>query len=336
MPVFEVTSPDGRKFRVTGPEGSTQEQALQQIQSQYKPEDAPKPLALGRDRLDQDIADTAKDFSGPSKFMVGAAGAINSAAMRLKQLLGRELTPEDIQGLREYKALEKASGAAVAGDVGMNVLATLNPGAALYRGGAAVAGKVLLGVLAKPVGAAVSGGAITAATQPTMEGETGLGNAGMGAAFSTAADVATRGAARVAQPIVQSPAVQKLVGEKVIPTLGQASGGLVNRIEQALESVPVVGWMITGGRNRAVKELDEAAIRKALPEGTTEQIKAGRAGIERAEDILDTAYDSAYSKLTGKVKIDTPFYKSVGDIPKKEGIDLPPSLAERFNTLMQD
>ncbi len=34
MPVFLVTSPDGQKFRVTGPEGSTQEQAIEYIQSQ--------------------------------------------------------------------------------------------------------------------------------------------------------------------------------------------------------------------------------------------------------------------------------------------------------------
>jgi len=34
VPTFEITSPDGRKFRVTGPEGSTKEQALEQVQRQ--------------------------------------------------------------------------------------------------------------------------------------------------------------------------------------------------------------------------------------------------------------------------------------------------------------
>ena len=34
MPTFEVTSPDGRKFRVTAPEGATQEQAIAYVQQQ--------------------------------------------------------------------------------------------------------------------------------------------------------------------------------------------------------------------------------------------------------------------------------------------------------------
>ena len=40
MPTFEITAPDGRVFEVTGPEGSTAEQALAQVQAQYgqKPE----------------------------------------------------------------------------------------------------------------------------------------------------------------------------------------------------------------------------------------------------------------------------------------------------------
>lgn len=35
MPQFDITSPDGKKFRITAPEGATQEQALAHFQSQY-------------------------------------------------------------------------------------------------------------------------------------------------------------------------------------------------------------------------------------------------------------------------------------------------------------
>lgn len=31
MPTFEITSPEGKKYRVTGPEGSTREQALARV-----------------------------------------------------------------------------------------------------------------------------------------------------------------------------------------------------------------------------------------------------------------------------------------------------------------
>ena len=37
MPKFEITAPDGRVFEVDGPEGATAEQALAQVQAQYKP-----------------------------------------------------------------------------------------------------------------------------------------------------------------------------------------------------------------------------------------------------------------------------------------------------------
>src|SRR5262249_37575430 len=41
MPDFEVTSPDGKKYRVTAPEGATQEQALQYAQSQFSQKEPP-------------------------------------------------------------------------------------------------------------------------------------------------------------------------------------------------------------------------------------------------------------------------------------------------------
>lgn len=45
MPVFEITSPDGRKFRVNGPEGSTKEQALEKVKMSL--ESQPDPEAPG-------------------------------------------------------------------------------------------------------------------------------------------------------------------------------------------------------------------------------------------------------------------------------------------------
>ena len=44
-----------------------------------------KPVKLGAEGMPDAIADVAGKTSGTDKFMVGAAGAINSAAMRLKQ-----------------------------------------------------------------------------------------------------------------------------------------------------------------------------------------------------------------------------------------------------------
>ena len=40
MPAFEVTAPDGRKFRVNGPDGSTQDDAVAFVQSKWTASDA--------------------------------------------------------------------------------------------------------------------------------------------------------------------------------------------------------------------------------------------------------------------------------------------------------
>lgn len=332
---FEITAPDGRTFEVTGPDNATREDALKQVQAKYA---APTPVKLGAEGLPDAIKEVAGGTGFRDKAMIGAAGAINEAAMRLKEALGRDLTPEDIQGLSEYKALEEASGAATAGKIGMSVLATMQPGALIYNFGknaltaGAKAFPQIPGAVARFIapagGAAASGAAVTAATDPE--------DIAAGTAGSVIADTLTRGASRLARPIVQSEAVQKLTKEGIVPTIGQAAGGFLNRVEQQLESVPVVGWMISGARKRAVKEMDEAAIRKALPAGTTEQIKAGRDGIERAGEIMDGAYDRAYGALKGRYTDDKPFQNVLKDIPNREGIDLPPSLKERFDQLIND
>jgi len=38
MPTFDITSPDGTKYRVTAPEGATQEQALERVKAQHQPQ----------------------------------------------------------------------------------------------------------------------------------------------------------------------------------------------------------------------------------------------------------------------------------------------------------
>jgi hypothetical protein len=53
MPDFEITSPDGQKYVVTGPEGSTEQQALAHLQSQLGASSAP---AVG---IGEDLAKTA-------------------------------------------------------------------------------------------------------------------------------------------------------------------------------------------------------------------------------------------------------------------------------------
>lgn len=47
MPVFEITSPDGKTFEITAPEGATKEQALEYAKSKFAPVQAARPQVPG-------------------------------------------------------------------------------------------------------------------------------------------------------------------------------------------------------------------------------------------------------------------------------------------------
>lgn len=278
----------------------------------------PTPAKIGVEGLPDAIADVSKNFSIPEKIAVGAAGGFNRLAMGLKQTLfdaapapitkamssNGGLTPEDVQGLKEYQALNQASPAAVAGDIGMNVLATAVPGAGIQSAATNLAAKAAPSFLAPTVGAAATGAGLAAATEPVLEGESRAEKAAMGALGGAAGDVVGRGLSRVVQPIRQSKDVQKLVSEGIVPTPGQAAGAksFLGRFEQRLESLPILGDIITKGRTRAIEELNRSAINRSLPEGR--QIQAiGRKAIEEADQIFDDAYRSVLSG--GNVKLGT-------------------------------
>lgn len=252
---------------------------------------ATKPLKIGAEGLPEAISETAKGFGAPAKFAIGAAGAINDMAMRLKQLFGRDLTPQEIQGVREYRALNEASPAAVAGDIGMNILSTAAPATALQAGATNLAARAAPAFLAPTIGAAGTGAAVSAATEPVLPGESTAEKAAWGALGGAVGDVAARGVSRVVQPIRQSDGVQKLLSEGVVPTPGQAAGAksFIGRFEQRLESLPILGDIITKGRTRAIEELNRAAVNRSIPEG--HQIRViGRKAIEEADQIFDDAY----------------------------------------------
>jgi hypothetical protein len=271
---------------------------------------------IGAAGLPQAMQEVAPNFSKLSQAAVGTKTAWDSAAMRLKQIFSK-LTPEDIQGLKTNEALLNTSRPAMAGNLVGNVALTAPIAGPLYSGGraaaAAIIPKALSGILAPTVGAAAAGAGSVAATQPVMPGESELGNAGMGALGGMAADVGMRGLGRVAQPIMRSEAVQKLLDYGVVPTIGQAAGGFPASVENRLSSIPGVGDVIRNAQRRPVEELNRAAIQRAAPEVTA----VGREGLRQAEASVGRGYDKALAQITMKADSSfIPHLESFGENPQ--------------------
>jgi hypothetical protein len=129
MPTFEIVAPDGRKFEVTGPEGSTAEQALAQVQAQYKPQvqtpEKPTVLGTAKSLLQDALGTSAKTvlglkggasdvLSGPSELMDKAA--YNTGGV-VTDMAAKVLPPE------------VAAGAGFAANVGVQAIPMLLGGA---------------------------------------------------------------------------------------------------------------------------------------------------------------------------------------------------------------
>jgi hypothetical protein len=261
----------------------------------------PKPFKVGAEGLPDAVRAVAGDFNPMTQMAVGAKAAWDNAAMRLKQLAGGELTPEEDMTVKANRALHDESGMANLGGIGTEIVATAPLAGQAYGAIKSGAAKILPQWLAKTVGAGTIGGAIPLATRPVLEGESSAENAKEGAIGAIAADAAIRGTGRLVQPITQSEPVKRLLSQDIVPTIGQAGGKLANAVEERLGSVPFVGDVIRHGRRRAVEDMNRAAIQRAAP-GVND---IGREGLEQAERSLSKGYQDVLSRVN--VKADKSF-----------------------------
>jgi len=261
--------------------------------AEYSQEPKPVPKKIGVEGLPDAVRAVWGDFSPLSQLAVGTKAGLDTGAMWLKQKF-TNLTPQDKAEVQANRAFIQDSPMGMLGNLGFNVAATGAPASALYGGAANLATKIpmLPNFLAPTVGAAAAGGVLNT-IQPTLDNESTMKNAGVGAAAGAAVDTLMRGAGRVVQPVLQTPAVKNLLEKDVVPTVGQALGGVANRIEEKATSIPLLGDIIAGARNRARNELGTAAINVGMPKGL-KVTQPGNAGIEQADDLLSQGYGRLY------------------------------------------
>lgn len=167
--------------------------------------------------------------------------------------------------------------------------------------------------LAARAGVGAGVGAFSGALSPVTGGDSyadeKLKQIGMGGAFGAAAPMIGAGLGRLVSPLASKNTNVKLLQEEgVRPTIGQTLGGWANRAEEKLQSVPIMGDMITSARKGANADFEAAAFNRALkpigqqlPKGVT-----GRDAITITENALKDSYDNVLGKI-GAIRPDGAF-----------------------------
>ena len=180
MPTYEITSPDGRKFQVTAPDGATQDQVLAYAQQNFKApkaEKGPDPSEGGINLRPFGLDTGVEMPQGVSRFLAGTGKAFADLGRGAGQFVGA-VDRQDVEESRKRDAPLMKTGAGLSGNIAGNVAALLPtaliPGANTYAGAAAI-------------------GAASGALQPsTSTGET-LKNVALGGAIAPATLAAVRG-----------------------------------------------------------------------------------------------------------------------------------------------
>lgn len=298
----------------------------------------PVPAKIGQAGFADALKSELAGRSGLEKTLGGVGAFMDDAAYRAKQLTGGDLTPEETARIEQNRELTKQSGHALAGNILGNVAATAVPGAALFSGATRLAGAVLptaASYLASTLGGAASGATQAALTQPVLEGESTGKNMGIGAIGGAVGDTVVRGLSRVVQPIIQSAPVQALLGQGVVPTPGQAAGAnsIWGRVEQKLQSIPLIGDIIRTGRDRAGNEFNAAALARATPAGSAAPQGVGRAAIAEADTTLSNGYNQVLGQI-GSLRVAPQFNTQVATILHDPDLALSGPMQQRLTEIV--
>lgn len=295
--------------------------------------------------------------SGPGAAVIAAGDALTFGTLdnmtadpegtRAAMELSREQHPWESLGgdmagsLLPGTALERLAGS------GIRSLSTLGRGGAVEGVATRLPGELsTIGEMAaRPTGDALYGAGYGAGSADQNGGGVleRLQGAGRGAAFSAAGgEIGSRfasGAGRVLTGI-RDAGVQALSSRGVPMTIGQmtSQGGRVGRfvttVENALESLPVLGDAIRARRMDSFQGANRAAFDEALaPIGGSTGGIVGEEGVDRAKAAVSAAYDEALGRL--RVGSDDTFRENMSRA-LDAGARLPDDLRSQFNNFVRN
>lgn len=200
--------------------------------------------------------------------------------------------------------------------------------------------------LAARTGAGLLGGAASGALEPVYDTSGGdfwkqkAIQTGTGAAGGAVAPAVVGGAARIVSPKASEVGseARQLLDAGITPTPGQIMGGTANRLEEAGQSIPLVGDAIKSARGRAVQDFNRATIDQALApigEKLSPDTPLGREAISEMHDKIGAAYEKLLPQL--KVQADPQWVANMrGLIQGTQNGGLSPDLANKFQSEIQN
>lgn len=299
MPQFMVTSPDGQKFKITAPDGSSQDQILAYAKQQFASmAQKNQPAAEPQQEPDNALVSGLK----------GAAEGFGRTVLGGQQLVGKGLEAAGAKGLGVWLENDARQGIdklkrEIAADRQAHPYAT---GVGEILGGAALPG----GAAAKSVGAArpILQGALSGGLSGLLDPVEKAGDywiekakqAGIGTAAGAAFGRLGRLIGSPTQKGVQ-PAAKKLLDAGVPLTPGQMIGGMAKGIEEKATAVPLTGYMVQSAFNRATEGWNIATINKALANigaQLPKDIPAGHKAVKAAQQKISSTYDQVLSRMS--------------------------------------
>jgi hypothetical protein len=342
--IYKVQDPTGAIREISGPDGASDDEVIAQAQklfSQPKSDiSAATPTPLGqrfmrglRDPLDAGAQLLTRAL--PKNLVEGVNAAIDlTNKIPIYGDLARKMgvtsaSPEQIDsGIKEREAAyTKPSGIDWA-RLGGNMVTTA-PLAAL--------GPVPQ-TMKQAAGIGAGMGALYGAFQPVTENQDSFGKEkmkqiGTSAVAGAVAGPVMQGVANAVSPRVR-PDVRALLDEGVTPTPGQIIGGIAQRTEDKLTSVPILGDSIKYAQRKAIEDMNRAVYARALnPIGGKVPETVGREAVDDVATQLSGAYDKLLPKLS--FKADPVFSQELSTVTQMAQ-QLPTEQAGRFQNILRE
>ena len=295
MPIYQITAPDGKKLRITAPEGATQEQVLAYAQKSYGVQQPEPPQRSMAERyaaagIDPTPVDPTSGMTGVDKFVAGAGKSVMDTVHGAQQLFGQRTAAQEDE-TRRLDAPLVQTGAGMAGNIAGQAAQMAVP----VPAGAALRATSFAGRAAPYVGAAARSGGFSA-LQGVGTGESRAANAGQGAALGVAGQGLASGAGAVARGAVSRLGdAEKALAQKAegfglklgLPNISE--NPLVRTVASQMERLPFSGATRRGKANQTAfnRQVGETFGAKA-DRITPDVFAAAKTKLQNAFETLST------------------------------------------------